>query len=352
MTGAHMRRALLVLASALLASPGCHEAAAPLLVSAPPAASTAPGALPPAPATDAASAPSSAARSSRSAPRLFVDGGLSGVVCAMRGDALACSKQLELPAGAVGVAISLMHTCAWTADGHAFCGGYNKDGRVGLGTKTDNERMAQVPGLEHVTRMALTARSSCAVTSDGAAFCWGDDRSLSPVRVAGVEHAVDLRTGQEPRCFLQEDGAVARWAFNTPAAVPFPGLGSITNLGGCAPTAVCGAHTDGTVSCVATGEFSKSFAISTSELSSLHGVVAVASDAVLGCALSAEGTVQCWGGSKAPNGGAPFVVSELTNVRALAAGSDRVCALRGGGDGEVWCVSDGEPTRAHKVDLR
>jgi hypothetical protein len=33
-------------------------------------------------------------------------------------------------------------------------------------------------------------------------------------------------------------------------------------------------------------------------------------------------------------------------------GNSQICALRGAGDGEVWCVSDAEPTRARKVDFR
>jgi hypothetical protein len=47
--------------------------------------------------------------------------------------------------------------------------------------------------------------------------------------------------------------------------------------------------------------------------------VAVASDAVLGCALGADGAVRCWGGSKAPSG-APVVMLPYR------------CSLRGDGD--------------------
>ena len=299
--------------------------------------------------TDAQSTDGAVARAT---PRLFVAGGMSDVVCARRGETLACSQRVPLPAGAVGVAMSTMHACAWTGDGKAFCGGYNKDGRLGLGTKTDSEAMSPVPGLARVTRMALTARSSCAITSDGAAWCWGDDRSAAPARVVGVGRAVDVSAGQEPRCFLQDDGAVVRWAFDTPGAVSFAPLSSVASLGGCQPTAVCGARKDGTAACASTGEFPGRIAIFSNDLASLHQVVQVASDAELGCALRADKTVACWGGSKARADGAPVAIAELTDVREIAGGNRQVCALRGDGDGEVWCVSDDEPTKARKIDLR
>ena len=99
-------------------------------------------------------------------------------------------------------------------------------------------------------------------------------------------------------------------------------------------------------------EFPGRIAVFSNDLASLRQVVQVASDAELGCALRADKTVACWGGAKAQADGAPVAIAELTDVREIAGGNRQVCALRGDGDGEVWCVSDDQPTKARKIDLR
>src|ERR1700733_6042455 len=149
-----------VVAFSLVASVGCAGTTGPTVVSAPSLS------------TSAALAPSRAARAAPHAPTLFV--GQNDTVCAMLGGALTCSTGLRLPPDAVGVATSLMHYCAWTSAGQAYCAGYNKDGRVGTGARSDHEELTPVPGLANVAHVAVAARSTCAVTTDGAVWCWGD----------------------------------------------------------------------------------------------------------------------------------------------------------------------------------
>jgi alpha-tubulin suppressor-like RCC1 family protein len=75
------------------------------------------------------------------------------------------------------------------------------------------------------------------------------------------------------------------------------------------------------------------------------------------CALRADGTVWCWGSTaygetgNTTNGGsiqyAPTQVPGLTQVTAIAAGLDHVCALVEGGTVECWGWNvDGELGRA------
>ena len=265
----------------------------------------------------------------------------------MFGGSLTCSTGLLLPPNAVGIATSLMHYCAWTSAGEVYCAGYNKDGRVGTGARSDHEELTLVQGLPNVEHMAVAARSSCAVTNDGAVWCWGDDVSLAPRRIAAIDHVAAISAGPEPYCFLRDDGSVARMGFHASAPTPFAGLSSLAGLAGCWPTSICGARKDDTAACAATGEFRKEFPITSTDVSSLHNVIQVASTAEMGCALLADSTVRCWGGASAPAAEVPFAVEGFTGVREIAAGSRRVCALRD--DASVWCFDDKAPGRASRV---
>jgi alpha-tubulin suppressor-like RCC1 family protein len=242
----------------------------------------------------------------------------------------------------------MMHYCAWTSDGETYCAGYNKDGRVGTGARSEHEELTLVRGLPLVTHVAAAARSTCAVTTDGAVWCWGDDVSLTPRRIAGVDRVAEISAGAEPYCFLRDDGSVARFGFRAASATPFEALPSLAELAGCWPTSVCGARKDGTAACASTGELKRELPIATTDVSSLRGVVQVASTAETGCALLGDSTVRCWGGSSASSATqGPFAVEGFTGVREIAAGLRRVCALRQ--DETVWCTDDKTVGRAAQV---
>jgi alpha-tubulin suppressor-like RCC1 family protein len=240
-----------------------------------------------------------------------------------------------------------MHYCAWTRAGEVYCAGYNKDGRVGTGARSDHEELTLVAGLSNVAHMAVAARSTCAVTDEGAVWCWGDDVSLAPRRVPDIDHVAAISAGAEPYCFLRDDGSVAKMGYRAASPTPFGGLSSLAGIAGCWPTSICGARKDDTAACVSTGEFKKEFPITSTDVSSLHNVVQVASTAETGCALLGDSTVRCWGGASASAAEAPFAVEGFTAVREIAAGSRRVCALRD--DATVWCLDDKAPGRATRV---
>jgi alpha-tubulin suppressor-like RCC1 family protein len=280
------------------------------------------------------------------APSLFV--GESDTVCALLGGSLTCSTGLVLPPKAVGIATSMMHYCAWTSDGETYCAGYNKDGRVGTGARSEHEELTRVSGLPSVAHVAAAARSTCAVTTDGAVWCWGDDVSLAPRQLAGIDHVAAISAGAEPYCLLRDDGTVARVGSSAAPATPFAPLPSLAGLAGCWPISVCGARKDGTAACASTGEFKREFPITTTDVRSLHGVVQVASTAETGCALLGDSTVRCWGGSSASSAAqSPFAIEGFTGVSEIAAGLRRVCALRQ--DDTVWCIDDKTVGRAVRV---
>ncbi|MGO8994985.1 MAG: RCC1 domain-containing protein [Polyangiaceae bacterium] len=299
----------------------------------------------PPPAASVAQTSSARVQAAPRAPTLFV--GQNDTVCAVLGGSLTCSTGLRLPPNAIGIATSLMHYCAWTGDGKTYCAGYNKDGRVGTGTRSDHEELALVQGVPSVARVAVAARSTCAVTTGGEVWCWGDDVSLAPRRIDGIDHVAAVSAGAEPYCFLGDDGSVARMGYHAPSPAPFNGLSSLAGLAGCWPTSVCGARRDGTAACVSTGEFKREFPITTTDVSSLRGVVQVASTAESGCALLGDSSVRCWGAASTPAATAPFAVEGFTHVREIAAGARRVCALRD--DATVWCIDDKAPGHAMRV---
>jgi hypothetical protein len=173
-----------VVAAALAALWGCAGAAASRRASAPGVASS------------AASTQSAVLRKAPRSPSLFV--GQNDTVCAMLSESLTCSTGLRLPPNAIGIATSQMHYCAWTSTGEVYCAGYNKDGRVGTGARSDHEELTLVPGVSSVERVAAAARSTCAVTTDGAVWCWGDDVSLAPRRIAEIDRVAAISAGAEP----------------------------------------------------------------------------------------------------------------------------------------------------------
>lgn len=247
-------------------------------------------------------------------------------------------QSLEAKAGTIGIADSMLHYCLWTEAGDAYCAGYNKDGRVGIGRRSDQEPLSRVAGLSGVAEMALGARSSCARTAQGEVWCWGDEASLSPTRVEGVDGVVAISSGQaEDRCFVRRDGTVwrSRWGQREPA--PIPELSDVVAVGECYPAGLCALRRDETVRCVG------SQPMASVPLAALTGVVQLASTVFTACALQRGGGVSCWGGR---DGRGITAVPALRGATELAAGM-QVCALLG--DGSVWCVSDKDLEAARVV---
>jgi alpha-tubulin suppressor-like RCC1 family protein len=78
-----------------------------------------------------------------------------------------------LPA-AVGVAVSITHTCARTADSAVWCWGGNQFSELGVAPATDRHYVpTEVPGLRGVVELALGTFFSCARKDDGSVVCWG-----------------------------------------------------------------------------------------------------------------------------------------------------------------------------------
>ena len=140
--------------------------------------------------------------------------------------------------GITQIATYLNHNLALRRDGHVMAWGSNKDGELGLGTRTIGWTPAEVPGLDHI--VAIDAGSAAdhgvsgAVRDDGTVWLWGsgtaaimgngssgaispDDpggRVLAPVALKGITDAKRIALGDGHAAALLADGTLWMWGFN------------------------------------------------------------------------------------------------------------------------------------------
>jgi alpha-tubulin suppressor-like RCC1 family protein len=230
------------------------------------------------------------------------------------------------------------HVCALTADGAVLCWGYNYSGQVGDGTTTDRTSPALVDldvgasnGLLG-TAVALGAGegTTCALMNDGTVRCWGwggegnlGDGSTAahhtttptPVLTAASQSlggASALVSGNAHMCALLSDGTVWCWGRNVDGEL---GIG----------------NTD-----------SKGYA---TRVSGLSGVVSLVAGEFHTCALDSVGTLRCWGSNRSGQLGDGTTTTRLVptpvspalpaGTAGLSAGWSHTCALSA--FGSVWC---------------
>ncbi|MBX3206992.1 MAG: hypothetical protein KF764_18240 [Labilithrix sp.] len=77
--------------------------------------------------------------------------------------------------GAVRLVAGEASTCALLADGSVRCWGSNGEGELGLGTRSSDERPANVTALSAVEDVCLASAHGCALTKQNKLFCWGSN---------------------------------------------------------------------------------------------------------------------------------------------------------------------------------
>jgi alpha-tubulin suppressor-like RCC1 family protein len=230
-----------------------------------------------------------------------------------------------LSAGVVAIAAGSLHTCATTLEGAVTCWGSNFWGQLGVGSTTKSLVPEGVSGLSGTRALTAGDFHTCAVTDAGGIACWGwnndgqlgspaGSQSLVPLAVKSLSSGVvALTAGLDYSCALTAAGGVKCWGGNSLGE-----LGNGTTTASAVPVDVTG---------------------------STSGVVALAGGSQHTCALTAAGTVKCWGSnswSQLGSSGAaqslvPLEVAGLpSGVVALAAGAAHTCALTPSGDVLCW----------------
>lgn len=119
------------------------------------------------------------------------------------------------------------HSCALTAEGAAYCWGYNGYGQVGNGIFTYIEPTpVPVVGGRAFTDLKTGGYHNCAVAGDGQGFCWGyngysqlgtglgDYSRNVPTPVAGAIAFASIRPGGYHTCAIGASGLAYCWGYN------------------------------------------------------------------------------------------------------------------------------------------
>jgi alpha-tubulin suppressor-like RCC1 family protein len=218
--------------------------------------------------------------------------------------------------------IGYFHTCALAKSDHrAFCWGYNGNGQLGDGTKTERHAPVAVAGGRSFKQLDAGDVHTCAVTSANQAFCWGSDFGgklgdggttpqdrTSPSLVAGKHAFIQISAGAQNTCAVNTaqlafcwgegptgDGSLHRWF------VPVRVAGGLEFRQVLAGHAMCGLSTVGKAYCWGSGgqELGDGNPDSHNDLSPVAVVgghtfaqVSVADGA---CGRTRDGVIWCWG---------------------------------------------------------
>ncbi len=276
---------------------------------------------------------------------------------------------------AVAVAAGDNHTCAVLDDGTVACWGQNNSGEAGSDAGGTVYQPSLVTGLADVTAVSAGTRHTCALDKRGKARCWGENGygqlgdgaggfSSQPVTVHGNRSFTDISSGAQHTCAVETSGLIYCWGYNLhgqlgidslqPAFSPWP-------LQVTALTDAVGVTAGGNHSCALrqTGEarcwgddsngqlgndtMFTSFARPVA-LAGSHAFSAIAAGSSHTCALSADGSLYCWGknagGQLGSTPGAdqaePVYVDGPGGNSSIASGSGHSCLLTRGGAIRCW----------------
>jgi alpha-tubulin suppressor-like RCC1 family protein len=236
-----------------------------------------------------------------------------------------------LSSGVVAVSAGFLYSCALTVAGGVQCWGDNVVGELGNGSNANSAVPVQVTGLTSGVTQVSAGAAACAVTTGGAVVCWGSNyagqlgndsdagSSAVPVPVTGLSSGVTaVSAGSNFACALTAAGGVVCWGLNQ-----YGELGNGSTENSAVPVPVSGLAS---------------------------GVTEVSAGEEFACALTAGGGVVCWGynfdgelgNNTGVNSSVPVPVSGLTSgVTAISVGALSACALTATGSVFCWGLNDG-----------
>ena len=303
------------------------------------------------------------------------------------------------PVGAVAgnfapglVAVGGSHTCSLLVDRTVRCWGADNLGQLGNGpaTTTNQVTPVTVSGLTGVTALSAGTQHSCAIVAGGAVRCWGDNSkgqlgtgpagavmSDVPVPVLGLSGAIAISAGGDHTCAVTVDGAAWCWGDNadgevglapvggvrtTPYQIPSFGTVAAISAGSghtCAITADTGVWCWGNNGAHQLGDPDVAGSTATPIMvgkaasgNQLTGFIQVVARYAYSCALSAGGTVVCWGdntwsqlgrGSAGGSSYIPMIVQNLGPSIGIGPSSNHgvhTCAVLPDQTAKCWGAND------------
>lgn len=289
-----------------------------------------------------------------------------------------CSGGACLPAPSPRLlAVGSQHTCVTVPSGGIKCWGHNDAGQLGDGSSKEAGVPVSVKGLTTGMLALAASGETCAVTSGGALLCWGANSfgqlgngttqgHLVPVGVSGLSAGVlAVATGGLHTCAVTSSFAVKCWGDNSTGdlgdgttssnlvPVDVKGLSSGVSAVALGFGHTCALTSQGTVQCWGLNQYGELGNGTTSELpgkapvlvKGLSSVVSIAANSLHTCALTSQGAVQCWGHNvdgelgdgSFKDSSVPIDVQGLSSgVLAIGAGTSHTCAVTAEGGVTCW----------------
>jgi cysteine-rich repeat protein len=287
---------------------------------------------------------------------------------------------------AVEVATGAGISCARLSDGRVMCWGDN-DGGLGNGAVASDTPVV-VAGIADAVQIVAKGDFACARRASGDVSCWGENEGgqlgdgttvhrATPVAVSGLKARV-IGVGGAHACAAPQAGGLVCWGTNhngelgtgvhqnTRFAASGVGFSGLTQLAS-HHNHTCATRDDGTVVCWGKndrgqlGDGSRAdralAAIALGAGESGLGAVTVSAGTEHSCALTALGTVECWGGNDFDQLGtgtgedslAPVLVPGVGLAASIGDSHTASCAT--GVDQSLMCWGDGavEPAGLNDV---
>ncbi len=114
------------------------------------------------------------------------------------------------------------HSAIITSDGSLYTWGYNRQGQLGNGTKTDSSKPQKI--MDNVSTVSLGGCHSAAITKDGSLYTWGHNyygqlgngtttTSTTPQKI--MDNVIAVSLGNSHSAAITKDGSLYTWGFNS-----------------------------------------------------------------------------------------------------------------------------------------
>lgn len=279
-------------------------------------------------------------------------GGAATVTPVKTGEAAAANRQPKNPNEVMQIECGDFHSCALLGSGAVKCWGRNTHGTLGDVGPEDHLKPTRVPGLAPLKQIGLGATFSCGLTEDGRVQCWGTGRIFrdgkmveraKPAFVPGLSNVSELAVSGVLICARTDAGDVTCWG--TEKEVPLPFKNNVAEVA-VASAHIC-ARTEQEIGCSGDDALGK-----VPTLKNERAAKQLVSGDAFACVLDTSGAASCWGQNTMGQLGRasdmsahdkPLPIQGLGPIERLAAGESQACAITANGSVSCWGNnSDGE----------